>query len=189
MSDDLSPTEVSPQLGMSRRDLIRRGAILGGTLVWAAPAVQTFARPAFGQDTNGTPLKGVSFVAAVVVCDGEYFRVKANLNQSTGQFIWECDPGPEQHVSPQCPEDTPANWTGAEPVAGGDPTDGACSGALGISVTTTEGSDGKIDTVTLCLPATSDCNFVEGVAGVVFEGGECTKGTNGGNCLTFDGPF
>ncbi|CAN5796222.1 hypothetical protein BH20ACT7_BH20ACT7_20380 [soil metagenome] len=42
-------------LGLSRRDLLRRGAIVGGTLVWAAPAVQTLARPAFAQEYGGSP--------------------------------------------------------------------------------------------------------------------------------------
>ena len=34
------------ELGISRRQLLRRGAVVGGTLLWAAPAVQTIARPA-----------------------------------------------------------------------------------------------------------------------------------------------
>jgi hypothetical protein len=34
-------------LGMSRRTLLKRGAVVGGTLVWAAPAVQTLSRSAF----------------------------------------------------------------------------------------------------------------------------------------------
>lgn len=50
MDDD----HVETNLGISRRDLLRRGAIVGGTLVWAAPAVQTFARPAFAQE-QGSP--------------------------------------------------------------------------------------------------------------------------------------
>jgi hypothetical protein len=33
--------------GITRRDALRRGAVIGGTLIWAAPAVQTLARPAF----------------------------------------------------------------------------------------------------------------------------------------------
>lgn len=37
--------------GLSRRDLIRRGAVIGGTLVWATPTIQTLATPAFA----GTP--------------------------------------------------------------------------------------------------------------------------------------
>jgi hypothetical protein len=34
---------------ISRRELIRRGAVVGGTLLWAAPAIQSLAPPAFAQ--------------------------------------------------------------------------------------------------------------------------------------------
>ena len=36
-------------LGISRRQLIKRGAIVGGTVVWAAPVVQSFTAPAYSQ--------------------------------------------------------------------------------------------------------------------------------------------
>jgi hypothetical protein len=32
------------QLGVSRRDLLRRGAIVGGTLLWTVPVVSTLSR-------------------------------------------------------------------------------------------------------------------------------------------------
>lgn len=38
--------DVSRGVGIHRRDLIRRGAIVGGTLLWATPVIQSFARPA-----------------------------------------------------------------------------------------------------------------------------------------------
>ena len=38
--------------GFTRRDMLKRSAVVGGTLVWAAPAVQTFARPAFAQQAS-----------------------------------------------------------------------------------------------------------------------------------------
>jgi hypothetical protein len=37
--------------GLSRRDLMKRGAVVGGTVVWATPVLQTLATPAFA----GTP--------------------------------------------------------------------------------------------------------------------------------------
>ena len=40
--------------GMTRRDLMKRGAIVGGTLLWVAPAIQSFGSKAFAQ-TNGSP--------------------------------------------------------------------------------------------------------------------------------------
>lgn len=39
--------DLNSELGMSRRDLIRRGAIVGGTLLWVAPAIQSMAPKAF----------------------------------------------------------------------------------------------------------------------------------------------
>src|SRR5206468_13009371 len=34
-------------LGLSRRELLRRGAIAGGTLVWAAPVLRSLNTPAY----------------------------------------------------------------------------------------------------------------------------------------------
>jgi hypothetical protein len=42
--------DLNSELGMSRRDLIRRGAIVGGTLLWVAPAIQSMAPKAFAQE-------------------------------------------------------------------------------------------------------------------------------------------
>ena len=44
MADD----SIDQNLGISRRDLIKRGAIIGGTLMWAAPVIQSVSSPAFG---------------------------------------------------------------------------------------------------------------------------------------------
>jgi hypothetical protein len=41
--------------GMTRRDLIRRGAVVTGTLLWVAPAIQSISSKAYAQ-TNGSPL-------------------------------------------------------------------------------------------------------------------------------------
>jgi hypothetical protein len=38
--------DIGNEFGISRRDLLRRGAIVGGTLLWAAPTVQSIAKPA-----------------------------------------------------------------------------------------------------------------------------------------------
>lgn len=39
--------EFNANLGISRRTLIKRGAVVGGTLVWATPVVQSLTAPAF----------------------------------------------------------------------------------------------------------------------------------------------
>lgn len=43
MSDQTSDGKMRRRYGMSRRDLLRRGAIVGGTLVWTIPVVKTIS--------------------------------------------------------------------------------------------------------------------------------------------------
>lgn len=38
--------DEDPQPGISRRQLIKRSAIVGGTVMWAAPVIQSFTSPA-----------------------------------------------------------------------------------------------------------------------------------------------
>lgn len=46
MTDE--PTGIAPESdGLSRRSLIKRGAAVGGALVWTVPVVQTLATPAY----------------------------------------------------------------------------------------------------------------------------------------------
>jgi hypothetical protein len=53
---DNTPTlGEDPGGGLDRRALLRRGAILGGALVWTVPAVQTLAGPAFAAGTACVP--------------------------------------------------------------------------------------------------------------------------------------
>jgi hypothetical protein len=46
---------IHDESGMTRRDLMKRGAVVGGTLLWVAPAIQSFGSKAFAQE-NGSPL-------------------------------------------------------------------------------------------------------------------------------------
>jgi hypothetical protein len=39
--------------GLSRREMLRRAGIVGGTLLWAAPAIQTLAPPAYADVSPG----------------------------------------------------------------------------------------------------------------------------------------
>lgn len=59
----------------SRRDFIRRGAIVGGTAVWAAPMVRTVT-PAFGQTLYPPARQDISFVALLLQCGPTWFRAK-----------------------------------------------------------------------------------------------------------------
>ena len=80
MTDELLPIE-----GISRRDLLKRSAIVGGAsaMVWAAPSITTLGGRAFG--ANGTPLTA-SFVAFIVECPDDPnspYRVKWNESTDT----------------------------------------------------------------------------------------------------------
>jgi len=60
---------------ISRRDMLRRSAVLGGALAVAAPAVQSFARPAFAATPDD--LANLSSVYIVYRCnDGDTFGLK-----------------------------------------------------------------------------------------------------------------
>lgn len=88
--------------GISRRDLMRRGAVVGGSLVWAAPMVQSFTRPAFAQ-TDGSPVglcpgrmtgggkiqfgdpRGVTYGLGPIDCGGRFAtRSTIQVNWSVG---------------------------------------------------------------------------------------------------------
>lgn len=49
----MNEQDFESNLGMSRRSLIKRTAVVGAGVAWATPVVQSLARPAFAQD--GTP--------------------------------------------------------------------------------------------------------------------------------------
>jgi hypothetical protein len=44
--------DLNSELGMSRRDLLRRGAVVGGTLLWVAPAIQSLGPRALAQNVG-----------------------------------------------------------------------------------------------------------------------------------------
>lgn len=75
MSEELEPVE-----GVSRRNMLKKSALVGGTMVWAAPVVQSFTAPAFG-DSHGTPQgQDISFVAILVQCGNFTYRLKWEIN-------------------------------------------------------------------------------------------------------------
>ena len=45
---------LSDELGLTRRDLLRRGAVVGGTLLWVAPAIQSIAPKAYAVQQVGS---------------------------------------------------------------------------------------------------------------------------------------
>lgn len=60
--------DIDGYLGISRRQLIARGAIVGGT-VWAVPLIQSMSAPAFAQGvTYGGGRTDISYVAIIYDC-------------------------------------------------------------------------------------------------------------------------
>lgn len=58
--------------GITRRDLLRRGAVLGGAVVWTTPVVQTLGMGrAFAQTASPTGGKDISYIGISVSCPGE----------------------------------------------------------------------------------------------------------------------
>ena len=63
--------EVEPQTGITRRDALRRGALLGGALTWSVPVVQLVGmRPAMAQ--TASPSCDATFCSNIVF-DGAFF--------------------------------------------------------------------------------------------------------------------
>lgn len=84
-------------LGISRRDLLQRGAVVSGSLLLAGPAIQSLSRPAFAD--TGTPADGpaISYVAVAIHCQEGLTShiVRAKWEEgSSHPGGWEPDPGP-----------------------------------------------------------------------------------------------
>ncbi len=164
--------------GISRRSMLKRSAVVGGTIAWVTPVVTTFNTPALGQD-NGSPITGFSYVAGTVSCSGGgldgVYRWK--FEEGTGQFA--DDPGNPPNGNwgiPVClaQNKVPTGWEDSEILE--DP------GSI-ISVS----QNGDI--LTLTLDANSGCTFqfLDGVNGVQHEGQNCAYAVqNTGDTLVFD---
>lgn len=182
----------SPGLGfivsdaLTRRDLLRRGAVVGGA-VWVAPALETFSRPAFA--AVGSPVgKGLSYVVVCWTCDLGLSHCAAKLELdaflANDPAAWETGsfetPGCEGLVD--CAET-------ADALGCSDPRDI-------FDVTIETNADGDPARVTLTL-LQDGCTLLEG-SGVgkcgsdtEQSGGECVAGeTSGGltstNSITFE---
>lgn len=57
-----------PSGGLNRRDVLKRGAAVGGALVWTVPVVQSLASPAFAAGSSAGD--SCSFTLTVTVFDG-----------------------------------------------------------------------------------------------------------------------
>lgn len=72
-----NPTKMSSD-GVTRRELLRKGAVLGGALAWSIPTVQTIGMaPAFAAATSFA----VSYIAVVIQCGEKYYQAKYDVGQ------------------------------------------------------------------------------------------------------------
>lgn len=55
MAEEETITPIGETERISRRTMVRRGAVIGGSLVWAAPAIQAVGPAAFAQSQTGSP--------------------------------------------------------------------------------------------------------------------------------------
>ncbi len=79
--------ENASDSGPSRREILRRSALVGGTVVWMAPAVQTLAAPAFAGVGSEAPGNGdfessYSEILVLVECNNVLYRVKFEPNNA-----------------------------------------------------------------------------------------------------------
>jgi hypothetical protein len=101
--------------GITRRDLLRRGAVLGGAVVWTTPVVQTLGMGrAFAQTASPEGGKDISYIGINVDCGTSQFFVKYEDGEG-----WENEPG----AAPECAD--PSNSV----------FDGMNGGSLGFDVT------------------------------------------------------
>ena len=87
--------DMRRHLGVSRRDLLRRGAIVGGTLVWTVPVIATLSKNASAHEASGTftccqckrgPSQNRAFLNVATQADCE-----ALCAQQTNPDGWEFD--------------------------------------------------------------------------------------------------
>lgn len=85
--------EIDGDLGISRRQLIKRGAVVGGTVLWAAPVVQSLTTPALGATLYGAKCPNCTTAAATGLralgltfgtASGSECRCAVNVNANAG---------------------------------------------------------------------------------------------------------
>lgn len=149
---------------VTRRDALKRGAALGGTLLWTVPAVQSFGMNAALAAPSPEPNGDISFIGMNVVCDSA---------ASTAYTIKY-----EGCVGDDCFESDPGNLPGCAGFSvAGTPADGD---QLGFVV---EGPDPRTGCVLVHVP--QGCTVTESV---VKQGQMCCPGPSGSGVLEFCPP-
>ena len=184
--------------GISRRDMLRKSAVVGGAgaLMWAAPSITKYGSAAFG-DTDGTPLgKELSYVAIQYDCNAVPEDDPAWDPALAGALKFELEDGP---ALKKC-EELPAGKSDHQGVPGCrsvfDPEFGD-GGYLSCTNFSVSFPNNDLYTVQVCLvPNGTDGCIVTG-AGVGMCGsgvdlgpeevGDCVAGVVSGDqrCVTF----
>ena len=196
MHEDTELAGVQGTAGISRRDMLRKSAVVGGAgaLMWAAPSITKYGSAAFGQ-TDGTPLgRDLSYIAVLYDCGGTLYAAKFDFAEGD-----KCDADSTfvDPSGPYCVEKCESNNTFKTPECTFDN-----SQASHDEYACDDGADGRftieyihgLKEIKICLKNPmndSDC-FIVGT-GVGKCGAEaspqvddpCVDGIVDGTCVTF----
>lgn len=135
--------------GVSRRDALRKGAVVGGAVLWATPVVQGIGiSPASAQQASPPPgpaLKAISFIVFRFRCGTQNYAVKIDA------------PGIADEVCGAIPADNPGQDCGLE-AQSGDVNGGAACGLFTLQPALD--AEGEVTMVTIVLGA--GCTFLAG---------------------------
>ncbi len=79
----------SQQEGLTRREALKRGAAVGGAMLWASPVVQTIGMSRAAAAATSPVETNLSFIALLAVCDGVTHFIKYEIDEAA----WESSPG------------------------------------------------------------------------------------------------
>lgn len=84
---------TTPQ-GVDRRTVLRRGALLGGALIWTTPVVQSLGGTALAatgtpNGTGETSCADISYVVIFIKCDGLYYAYKMGRDATDQTRVYQ----------------------------------------------------------------------------------------------------
>lgn len=119
----MADEETEATSGLTRRKLIKRGAIAGGTLMWVAPAVQSFTSPAGAQVVGSPECSTTICVGIDIGADGtDDFFLICELEEDSGNCLCCCVTGANRFCDPcsnPSPCDAPLVFESCGPVQAG----------------------------------------------------------------------
>ena len=166
---------VQGTAGISRRDMLRKSAVVGGAgaLMWAAPSITKFS----GAAAWGTEVgKGLSYIALQYECGEGIKFIKFDLDDAeNGAPVYTWQTG-DNFKTPGCEEEFPQDRTSLGTYASNE------GDLFGVSYDIVD-DDGEPLQVTITLPP--DCDWVNGAGfgkcgnpDVEASGGECAPPSN-----------